>query len=89
MRVDYIKEMAFFHKFSLNDVEKASSFAKEKILKKGSFIFMEGDSGDQFYIIMSGSVEISRFNHANVKLHITRGKLSVFSNSWILVLSPL
>jgi CRP/FNR family cyclic AMP-dependent transcriptional regulator len=63
MRADYIKEMPFFYKFSKSDVEKASSFANEKIWNRGSFIFMEGDSGDQFYIIMSGLVEINRYEN--------------------------
>jgi CRP/FNR family cyclic AMP-dependent transcriptional regulator len=62
MKVD-LKNMPFFYKFSLSDVEKASSFAYEKIWNRGSFIFMEGDKGDQFYIIMSGLVEISRFEN--------------------------
>jgi CRP/FNR family cyclic AMP-dependent transcriptional regulator len=50
MKVDYIEE-------------KASSFANEKIFNKGSFIFMEGDIGEHFYIIRSGLVEISRFEN--------------------------
>jgi CRP/FNR family transcriptional regulator len=53
--------MPFFYKFSKNDVEKAS--ANERIFDRGSFVFMEGDNGDQFYIIISGLVEISRFEN--------------------------
>jgi CRP/FNR family cyclic AMP-dependent transcriptional regulator len=63
IKVDYIKKMPLFYKFSQTDVEKASSFSIEKTLNRGSFIFMEGDIGDQFYIIMSGLVEISRFEN--------------------------
>jgi CRP/FNR family transcriptional regulator, cyclic AMP receptor protein len=63
MKAEYIKEMPFFNKFSKHDMEKASSFSREKWLNRGSFIFMEGDSGDQFYIIISGLVEINRYEN--------------------------
>jgi CRP/FNR family cyclic AMP-dependent transcriptional regulator len=55
--------MSFFYRFSKNDVERASSFANEINYNKGSFIFMEGECGVDFYIITSGFVEINRFEH--------------------------
>jgi CRP/FNR family transcriptional regulator, cyclic AMP receptor protein len=63
MKSEYLKKMPFFNKFSKNDVEIASQYANEKIFDRGSFVFMEGDNGDQFYIIISGLVEISRFEN--------------------------
>jgi CRP/FNR family cyclic AMP-dependent transcriptional regulator len=63
MKSEYLKNMPFFNKFSKNDVEIASQYANEKIFDRGSFVFMEGDNGDQFYIIISGLVEISRFEN--------------------------
>jgi CRP/FNR family cyclic AMP-dependent transcriptional regulator len=63
MKAEYIKSMPFFYKFSKNDVERASFYANEKIFNRGSFIFMEGECGVDFYIIMSGFVEINRLEN--------------------------
>jgi CRP/FNR family cyclic AMP-dependent transcriptional regulator len=63
MKVEYIKSMPFIYKFSKNDVERASFYANEKIYNRGSFIFLEGECGDDFYIIMSGFVEINRLEN--------------------------
>jgi CRP/FNR family transcriptional regulator, cyclic AMP receptor protein len=61
MKSEHLNRMPFFDKFSKNDVERVS--ANERLFDRGSFVFMEGDNGDQFYIIISGLVEISRFEN--------------------------
>ncbi|HBI04523.1 MAG TPA: Crp/Fnr family transcriptional regulator [Paenibacillaceae bacterium] len=47
-----------------SDLDSIASLLIERHYKKGLSIFMEGDTGDELYIIKSGSVKIYRFNGA-------------------------
>lgn len=45
----------------LNDIAKLCS---ERMYAKGETIFLEGDSGDELYLVISGVVQIFQDNHA-------------------------
>jgi CRP/FNR family cyclic AMP-dependent transcriptional regulator len=53
-----------FSELTSSDLDSIASLLIERQYKKGSTIFMEGDPGDELYIIKSGSVKIYRFNGA-------------------------
>lgn len=59
---DLLKEVPIFEDFPLADLEAMSPLFTERKYKKGTIIFFEGDSGDDFFIIKSGLVKIYRID---------------------------
>jgi diguanylate cyclase (GGDEF)-like protein len=54
----FLKGVKFFQTLPDSEIEKISTVCKEEHFGAGELIFAEGDSGDLFYIILSGVVEI-------------------------------
>lgn len=62
----FLKGVKFFQTLPASEIEKISTVCKEKHFGAGELIFAEGDSGDLFYIILSGVVEIWK-NYKNTE----------------------
>ncbi|MFC5470537.1 Crp/Fnr family transcriptional regulator [Cohnella suwonensis] len=63
MNMELIQSLSIFDDFTASDIEHTSQYMSEKKYIQNSFIFMEGDIGDKLYIVLSGNVEINRFEH--------------------------
>ncbi|HNV71231.1 MAG TPA: cyclic nucleotide-binding domain-containing protein, partial [Candidatus Ozemobacteraceae bacterium] len=58
MSVDVLKKLSLFEGLEDGDLTKINSVIKERTFPKGTVIFKEGDSGDAFYLILDGGVEV-------------------------------
>ncbi len=56
--VDILKKVPAFSNLDEADIEKINDITLQRSFRKGSIIFMEGDSGEAFYFIKSGKVKI-------------------------------
>ncbi len=56
---DALSQVYLFRELTPHEMERLLSISKEKKAKKNEFIFKEGDIGDAFYLIVTGSVRIS------------------------------
>jgi CRP-like cAMP-binding protein len=54
-----LSQVYLFRELTPGEMDILISISKEKRVKKGDMIFREGDAGDSFYLIVSGSVRIS------------------------------
>jgi CRP-like cAMP-binding protein len=54
-----LSQVYLFRELTPGEMDILISISKEKRVKKGDMIFREGDVGDSFYLIVSGSVRIS------------------------------
>jgi len=55
-------KVPFFQELSPDELEPIAELLLERRYKKGATIFLEGDQGDELYIIKSGMVKIFRFD---------------------------
>src|SRR5262249_23878899 len=46
---------------SSKELRLLATFCNEELYKAGQTVFMEGDRGDKFYIILDGKIRISKF----------------------------
>ncbi|MBI4619860.1 MAG: cyclic nucleotide-binding domain-containing protein [Desulfobacterales bacterium] len=58
--VAFLKEISVFADLTTEEIEKIITIMKEINVPDGSIIIQEGDVGDSMYIIMGGSVEVSK-----------------------------
>jgi CRP-like cAMP-binding protein len=58
--VAFLKEISVFADLTTEEIEKIIGIMKEINVPEGSVIIQEGDVGDSMYIIMDGSVEVSK-----------------------------
>lgn len=56
---DALSQVYLFRELTPGEMDTLISIAQEKMVKKDEMIFKEGDIGDAFYLIVSGSVRIS------------------------------
>jgi CRP/FNR family transcriptional regulator, cyclic AMP receptor protein len=63
MDTERLKIIPFFSEFTTSDLEQASQFIRVKTYNRNSIIFMEGDAGNDLYIVLSGIVEINRYEN--------------------------
>lgn len=56
---DALSQVYLFRELAPHEMERVLSISKEKRVKKNEMIFKEGDIGDAFYLIVTGSVRIS------------------------------
>ena len=56
---DALSQVYLFRELTPHEMERLLSISKEKKAKKNEVIFKEGDIGDAFYLIVTGSVRIS------------------------------
>jgi len=62
-----LKQIPIFSSLSDQHVEKIREIIEEINVNKGAAIFRQGESGDAFYIIISGKVKISKREEAEEK----------------------
>ena len=58
VKVQALARSPLFEGLSRKDLEKVAKLVRGKTLRPGELLFKEGDAGDKFYIIQSGTVEI-------------------------------
>ena len=58
-QADALSQVYLFRELTPGEMDTLISIAHEKRVKKDEVIFEEGDTGDAFYLIVSGSVRIS------------------------------
>lgn len=56
--LDILKKIALFEGLDDSDLSKVSQVTKERFCPKGTVLFKEGDSGDAFYLLKEGKVEV-------------------------------
>ena len=56
---DALSQVYLFRELTPKEMERVLSISKEKKVKKNEVVFREGDIGDAFYLIVTGSVRIS------------------------------
>lgn len=56
--VSVLEKVPLFEGLSRRDLEKVAKLVRGRTIKQGELLFKEGDPGDKFYILQSGSVEI-------------------------------
>jgi CRP/FNR family cyclic AMP-dependent transcriptional regulator len=60
MVIDYLRNNLFFEGLTDGDLDQVSRVCSLEEFPKGERIFSEGESGDKFYIIVSGGVRIEK-----------------------------
>lgn len=55
---DYLKKVEYFQNFNELELRKLIEYGYRKTLDPEELLFREGDPGDAFYVILSGSVEV-------------------------------
>lgn len=56
---DVLSQVYLFRELTPGEMERLLSISKEKKVKKNEVVFREGDIGDAFYLIVTGSIRIS------------------------------
>lgn len=56
---EVLRQVYLFRELAPREMDTLITISKEKRVKKNEMIFKEGDVGDAFYLIVSGSVRIS------------------------------
>ena len=59
-RLLFLKHVSLFSRMSVGDLGRVAEIAEEVVYAADSIIFREGDYGDTLFIIVDGSVQISR-----------------------------
>jgi CRP/FNR family cyclic AMP-dependent transcriptional regulator len=59
-----LQKVPIFENLSKEELLALSPLFTEKKVKKGSILFMEGDPGEEFYLIKSGAVKIYRIDNS-------------------------
>lgn len=62
---ELLKTVSFFNKLNDEQLSKIYSHCHKKSYPVGTLLFREGDQGNVFYIMLSGSVKIFTSNHSN------------------------
>jgi len=62
-RIDFLKYFPFFENLEMVDLEKIAPLFMERSYEKGANVFLEGDEGDELFIIHSGIVKICKGEH--------------------------
>ena len=65
---ELLRSIDFFRPFSQNDIDILVHRIKEEIYPANDMLFSKGDSGDKFFVIRSGSVEIYIENDKKEKI---------------------
>lgn len=55
-----VKKIPFFSLLTEKELKLIDKITSEKEYKKGEYIFLEGDTGDKFYIIKEGQVKLTK-----------------------------
>ena len=80
---DLLRQVTYFENFTDVELRKLIEVGYRKRLKQLEFLFHEGDPGDTFYIILSGSVEVFV---EKINKHLTTLKAGKFFGELALML---
>jgi CRP/FNR family cyclic AMP-dependent transcriptional regulator len=64
MIVQLLQQVPIFQELSQDDLRAFAPLFTEQKFKKGSILFLEGDRGEEFYLIGSGVIKIYRIDDA-------------------------
>lgn len=56
--VTVLKQTDIFHGLTSSELEIVASICEQKVFHRGEIIFVEGTTGDELYVIASGTVDI-------------------------------
>src|SRR5207245_2896669 len=56
----HLQQVTFFSAFSRKDLRKVAKRSKDRQVAAGTTIVKEGDNGDEFFVILDGTVSVSR-----------------------------
>lgn len=62
--IPLLKNVPLFQDLSVAELETIAPLFVERKYKKGTILFFEGDSGDEFFLIQTGVVKIYRIDNA-------------------------
>lgn len=60
MDIEILKQVRFFDTLDENELKEVLSVSTKVEKSAGEILFEEGDAGNEFYVIMSGAVRISK-----------------------------
>jgi CRP-like cAMP-binding protein len=55
-----LRRCALFEALSIEQLEKVAEIATRKDVAEGQFVFREGSTGDEMYVVVAGTVRISK-----------------------------
>jgi len=58
--VEHLRQVTFFSACSRKDLRKVAKRSKDRQVAAGTTIVKEGDNGDEFFVILDGTVSVSR-----------------------------
>ena len=61
-RLNIVENIALFKGLPAEHIEDLKKIAIEKSYGRGETIFMDGDEGDGFYVVLAGKVKISKIS---------------------------
>jgi CRP-like cAMP-binding protein len=81
----FLREVETFSSLTDAEIDKLAALCRDRVLRKGETVYAEREPGDRFFVIESGSVELSRLNGgaAPVRIAVLEhgeifGELAVF-----------
>jgi CRP/FNR family cyclic AMP-dependent transcriptional regulator len=60
MDINLLKKVTLFEGLTSEQLQKLAGIAKERSFAAGDRVFKEGERGDEFYVIVTGKVRISK-----------------------------
>src|SRR2546428_3380197 len=76
---EVLAHIPLFHGLTNTQLKDVSAISRERRHNKGQVIIREGDAADIMYILIKGSVEISR----TVTINISQGQLGELEKSFV------
>lgn len=78
--VEYLKKVPIFEGMGYEELEELEKITKERIFKKGSVIIVEGEKGEDVFIIRSGKVKIFKTTNEGREIILDiKGKSKIFA----------
>ena len=69
-RLNIIENVPLFNGLPAEHSAELKQVALEKSYGRGETIFMDGDEGDGFYVVLAGKVKISKISFAEMRKKI-------------------
>jgi CRP-like cAMP-binding protein len=84
----FLKKVPLFSSFELEDLLKLKEITETITCTAGDFVFHEGDTGNEAYIIVSGSVEVVKIDEKEETIIATLEKPDYFGEMAIIENQP-